>query len=45
MILDCPELITIFPDKIRAIQVKREAKKVPGLNMNKVREMMSLREK
>lgn len=36
-IIDCPELYTLFPDKIHKINESRHKKRVPYLNMSKVR--------
>lgn len=34
---DCPEMAVLFPDKVQKIMSNRQKKKVPYLNMLKVR--------
>ena len=43
-ILECPELYHLFPDRVEQIKADRRSRRVPGLNMLKVRELMAKRE-
>lgn len=43
-VLECPELYHLFPDKVQKMNSNRQKKRLPYLNMMKVRDLMAKRE-